>query len=42
MLGFRAAVGLQEGLGQFIDWRAAQKSAVVDTEEVSVGVGGTL
>lgn len=42
MLGFHAAVGLQEGLSQFIEWRAAQKSAVVDTEEVSVAVGGTL
>lgn len=42
MLGFKAQVGLQEGLRRFIDWRSAQKANVVEAEEVSVAVGGRL
>ena len=42
MLAFRAAVGLEEGLRQFIDWRSAQKTTIHRAEELSVAVGARL
>lgn len=42
MLGFRAEVSLKEGLKEFIDWRAIQKSIVNQAEEFPVAVGAGL
>ncbi len=42
MLGFRAEIGLKEGLKKFIDWRAAQKSTLTQREEFPVAMGAGL
>lgn len=38
MLGFRSEVSLQEGLGEFIDWRSRQKAAATPFSELPVVV----